>query len=228
MAIQVNLINFTVTRSGLEEQLLADVVEHEKPDIEAKKNRLHVTMAADKKQLKDIEDKVLRLLSESKGIILDDEELIAALGGAKNVSDATAERVKESEKMQDQLAKTRDIYRPVAARGSILYFAVASLSLLDTMYQHSLPYFKQLFVQSLRDAPTGAAVAQRIENLLKYQVRSASPLRAVAVIMFVRVHLVMCPRALVACDSISNYLDGCAAPNPLVTVFLAACVRRRY
>lgn len=52
VAIQVNLINFTVTRSGLEEQLLSDVVEHEKPEIEARKNRLHISMAADKKQLK--------------------------------------------------------------------------------------------------------------------------------------------------------------------------------
>lgn len=37
---------------------------------------------------------MLRLLSESKGLILDDEELIAALAGAKSVSDVTAERVK--------------------------------------------------------------------------------------------------------------------------------------
>ncbi len=49
---QVNVINFTVTRSGLEEQLLSDVVSREKPDIETKKNRLLVTMAADKKQLR--------------------------------------------------------------------------------------------------------------------------------------------------------------------------------
>ncbi len=32
--------------------------------------------------LQDIEDKVLKLLSESKGLIVDDEELIAALAGS--------------------------------------------------------------------------------------------------------------------------------------------------
>lgn len=46
------MINFTVTKSGLEQQLLSDVVEYEKPEIEARKNRLQLTMAADKKQLK--------------------------------------------------------------------------------------------------------------------------------------------------------------------------------
>ncbi len=49
---QVNVINFTVTRSGLEEQLLSDVVSKEKPDIENRKNRLLISMAADKKQLR--------------------------------------------------------------------------------------------------------------------------------------------------------------------------------
>jgi dynein heavy chain len=50
--LQVNVINFTVTRSGLEEQLLSDVVSKEKPDIENRKNRLLISMAADKKQLR--------------------------------------------------------------------------------------------------------------------------------------------------------------------------------
>ena len=60
---QVNIINFTVTRSGLEEQLLSDVVSREKPELENKKNRLLVTMAADKKQLR------VRLLSYYKNIV---------------------------------------------------------------------------------------------------------------------------------------------------------------
>jgi dynein heavy chain, axonemal len=125
--------------------------------------------------IQDLEDKVLRLLSESKGVILDDEELITALGSAKSVSDATAERVKESEKMQEQLAKMRDSYRAVAARGSVLYFAVAALTQLDSMYQHSLAYFKQLFGQSLRDAPdSGGPLSTRIASLLRHLVRLPS------------------------------------------------------
>jgi dynein heavy chain len=65
---------------GLEDQLLGAVVKKERPDIEQKKNRLVVSMASDKRQLQDIEDRILKLLSESTGNILDDEELIRALG----------------------------------------------------------------------------------------------------------------------------------------------------
>jgi dynein heavy chain, axonemal len=41
----VNLINFTVTRLGLEDQLLGDVVRKERPDVEENKDRLVVRTA---------------------------------------------------------------------------------------------------------------------------------------------------------------------------------------
>ncbi|CAK4643818.1 unnamed protein product [Aphanomyces euteiches] len=84
--IKVTIINFTVTMTGLEDQLLGDVVKHERPDIEEKKNRLVVTMAQDKKQLKDIEDRILQKLSESSGNVLDDEGLIETLASSNATS----------------------------------------------------------------------------------------------------------------------------------------------
>ena len=73
ICIKITLINFTVTIEGLEDQLLVDVVRKERPDLEEAKDRLVVTMANDKKQLHDLEDKVLHLLQNSQGNILDDE-----------------------------------------------------------------------------------------------------------------------------------------------------------
>lgn len=70
---QVTLINFTVTMLGLEAQLLGDVVKSERPDIEQKKVQLLLQMANDKKQLAALEAKILQMLSESEGNILDDE-----------------------------------------------------------------------------------------------------------------------------------------------------------
>ena len=65
-----------MTTLGLEEQLLADVVAREKPEIEKTKNELIVNIARGKTQLKKNEDKILELLASSKGMILDDLELI--------------------------------------------------------------------------------------------------------------------------------------------------------
>lgn len=76
VCIKVTIINFTVIKAGLEGQLLADVVKLERPELEQQRNSLIVNISNDKKQLKDIEDKILKLLFNSQGNILDDEELI--------------------------------------------------------------------------------------------------------------------------------------------------------
>ena len=97
-----------------------------------------MSMAADKKQLQDIEDKILKLLSESTGDILDDEELINTLADSKTTSAIIKERVQESEKTNKEINSMRNSYRPVALRGSIIYFVIANLATIDPMYQYSL------------------------------------------------------------------------------------------
>ncbi len=61
VCIKVTLINFVITLDGLEDQLLGDVVRKEKPELEETKNKLVVSMASDKKQLDETQDKVFKL-----------------------------------------------------------------------------------------------------------------------------------------------------------------------
>ena len=48
---KVNVINFTVTASGLEDQLLGDVVRQERPELEAQHVQLIESLSADSRQL---------------------------------------------------------------------------------------------------------------------------------------------------------------------------------
>ena len=73
VCIKVTVVNFTVTFEGLEDQLLADVASLERPDLEAKKESLVISIAEGRRTIKDLEDKILRMLAESSGNILDDE-----------------------------------------------------------------------------------------------------------------------------------------------------------
>jgi dynein heavy chain, axonemal len=66
VAVKVSALNFSVTPEGLEEQLLGTVVTHERPDLANMKGQLVVSGARMKKQLADIEDKVLAMLSNSQ------------------------------------------------------------------------------------------------------------------------------------------------------------------
>jgi len=45
--------------------------------------------------------------------------------------------------------ENRELYRPVARRGSVLYFVIADLALIDPMYQYSLEFFGRLFNRRL-------------------------------------------------------------------------------
>lgn len=63
---QVTMINFMITPLGLEDQLLGIVAAREKPDLEEKKNQLIVESSYNKRQLKEIEDKILQVLSNTQ------------------------------------------------------------------------------------------------------------------------------------------------------------------
>ncbi|KAF3826620.1 hypothetical protein GH733_009145 [Mirounga leonina] len=55
VCIKVTIINFTVTKSGLEDQLLSDVVRLEKPELEEQRIKLIITSGAIKIRLKEAE-----------------------------------------------------------------------------------------------------------------------------------------------------------------------------
>ena len=57
-------------------------------------------------------------------------------------------------------------YRPVATRGSVLFFVVASLAEIDPMYQFSLQYFNQIFNTTITNAPAADTLDKRLKVLL--------------------------------------------------------------
>ena len=155
VCIKVTVINFTVTIKGLEDQLLGDVVRKERPDLEEAKDRLVVSISNDKKQLKELQDKILNMLKESEGNILDDEVLISTLHTSKITSAMIAGRLEEAETTETQINTTRETYRAAAVRGSILYFVIADLALIGPMYQYSLNFFMRMFNECVVNSRVG-------------------------------------------------------------------------
>ena len=54
---------------------------------------------------------------------------------------------------------------PVAVRGTILYFVIAKLCLIEPMYEFSLAYVKKLYEQGLRNAEENGIPELRIKKL---------------------------------------------------------------
>ncbi|TTH38815.1 Dynein beta chain, ciliary [Bagarius yarrelli] len=83
---QTTLINFTVTRDGLEDQLLAEVVNLERPDLEYLKSDLTKQQNTFKIELKQLEDELLTRLSAAENNFLGDNMLVEKLESTKHTA----------------------------------------------------------------------------------------------------------------------------------------------
>lgn len=148
---KVTVINFTITQEGLSEQLLGVLVRNERPELEEQRLSLVSTSAANNRQLIHIEDEILRVLSESKGNILDDEKAIEVISDAKQMSADIHDKQRLSEVTQEEIERTRSLYRPCGETASVLYKCVSDLARLDHMYQFSMGWFLSLFEKSMAE-----------------------------------------------------------------------------
>ncbi|KAJ6667676.1 hypothetical protein lerEdw1_015997 [Lerista edwardsae] len=173
LSTKLTLINFTLSPSGLEDQLLGQVVAEERPDLEEAKNQLIVSNAKMRQELKEIEDQILYRLSSSEGNPVDDLELIKVLEASKlkageiQVGGQLA-KVKIAEQTEKDIDITRLEYVPVAVRTQILFFCVSDLSNVDPMYQYSLEWFLNIFLTGIANSEGADTLKKRIANINKY------------------------------------------------------------
>uniref|UniRef100_A0A803T0M9 Dynein axonemal heavy chain 12 n=1 Tax=Anolis carolinensis TaxID=28377 RepID=A0A803T0M9_ANOCA len=165
LATKVSLLNFMITPEGLEDQLLGIVVAKERPELEEERNALILQSAANKKQLKDIENKILETLQSSEGNILEDESAIMILDSAKLMSNEITKKQQIAEKTEIQIAQSREGYRPIAKHSSVLFFSIADLANIDPMYQYSLTWFVNLYINSIHDSNRSKILEKRLRYL---------------------------------------------------------------
>ena len=72
---------------------------------------------------------------------MDDIALIENLEETKRTAIDIAEKVTQANDTAIKLSKARDVYRPVAARGALMYFLVDALCALDRVYHYTMATF---------------------------------------------------------------------------------------
>eukprot|EP00076_Gallus_gallus_P026083 XP_015148870.1 dynein heavy chain 12, axonemal isoform X2 [Gallus gallus] len=165
LATKVSLLNFMITPEGLEDQLLGIVVAKERPELEDERNALILQSAANKKNLKEIEKKILETLQSSEGNILEDETAITILDSAKIMANEITKKQQIAEKTELKIAQSREGYRPIAKHSSVLFFSIADLANIDPMYQYSLSWFVNLFINSIHDSNKSKVLEKRLRYL---------------------------------------------------------------
>lgn len=149
LAAKTTIIDFTVTQSGLEQQLLGLLISKEQKSLEEQLTNLQEEVTLNRRTLQAYEDQLLYKLANVTGSLLDEVDLIDVLANIKVKSREVNEKLRDASEKTVEIKDKRETFRPVAARGAVLYFCIVELTLINWMYNISLQQFLDLFIWAI-------------------------------------------------------------------------------
>jgi dynein heavy chain len=165
---KVTVIDFTVTPSGLEDQLLGALVLREKRDREEQRRRLVEDVASYRRRVAQLESDLLTRLSTSSGNLLDDSELVDVLAMTKATATEVAAKMASATATRRHITLACEEYRPAAHRAMLLYFIVSDLAGVNCMYQTSLAQFTALYEESIDGSERPPSAAARVAAIASH------------------------------------------------------------
>lgn len=117
----------------------------EQRQLEESLNTLNREVTQNKKDLKLLDDLLLKKLTSSTGNLLEDTELVEILNNTKTQSKEVKNKLIDAEVKTKEINEKREAYKPVAIRGAVLYFTMLEIAQVNWMYNSSLNQFLSLY-----------------------------------------------------------------------------------
>jgi len=121
------------------------VLTKEQRQLEESLNTLNREVTQNKKDLKLLDDLLLKKLTSSTGNLLEDTELVEILNNTKTQSKEVKNKLIDAEVKTKEINEKREAYKPVAIRGAVLYFTMLEIAQVNWMYNSSLNQFLSLY-----------------------------------------------------------------------------------
>lgn len=129
-------------------------------------------MTANKRRILELEDSLLKRLASTEGSLVDDQGLVDVLQTTKSTAIEVSQQITLAQDTEVEITTAREEYRPVAARGSLLYFLLSEVSAVNPMYQTGLGRFLKLFDSSMVKSEKCPVTSRRITNIIEYMTYS--------------------------------------------------------
>jgi dynein heavy chain 1, cytosolic len=142
---RTTFVNFTVTRSSLKTQSLNEVLKSERPDVDKRRTNLIKMQGEFTTNLRQLEKQLLRALNESRGNILDDDNVIETLERLKKEAAVISRKMNETEGVMSEVEKITLHYARIAHACSTIFAILELLHHLNHAYQFSLQFFLDIF-----------------------------------------------------------------------------------
>jgi dynein heavy chain len=177
LSAKVTVIDFTVTLKGLEDQLLGRLISMEQKSLEDTLAALEEDLTNNSKNLQLLNKQLLERLSNSQGNLLEDTELIEVLANTKAKAQEVEEKMREADERKTEINEKREQFRPVATRGSLMYFNMVDMTnvvnpitaqMSGWMYNCSLLQFLEQFEKSVRNSEKAQPTSKRVEKIISF------------------------------------------------------------
>ena len=142
---RTTFVNFTVTQSSLKTQTLNDVLKSERPDVDERRSNLVKLQGEFTQRLRRLERMLLQALNESRGNILDDENVIQTLETLKNEAAEITTKAAETEGVMTEVNNIMTTYEKIAQSCSAIFAVLEQMYHIHHFYQFSLQYFVDIF-----------------------------------------------------------------------------------
>ncbi len=162
---RVTLVNFTVTRAGLAAQCLSQLMQAERPDVEARREAALKLQGETRVALRGKEQELLDCISGLSQSLLQDDQAVRKLESLKSDAAAMTRQAEASEGVMAEVRATQAQFQEPAEHCAALFFAVDGLQLVHFLYQVSLHHFQACYALALSSGGS-AGIEDRLARLL--------------------------------------------------------------
>jgi len=149
---RISIINFSVTKSGLNEQLLSVIINQEAPAEEIERMNIMQKQYQLSETINKMENEILEKLNVSSETLLDNDSLIFSLEESKKLSDEATVQIASAKNTEERIDKFRMGYFSLAKLATLIFFTICEMYYVEEIYQFSISWFiKDNLIKAIKE-----------------------------------------------------------------------------